>query len=77
MKLVRFIKLCLSETYSKVRTGKNLSDALPIQNGLKQGDFIAISFQLCFRICHWEGPIKSGGTGDEWNISAPGICRQW
>jgi hypothetical protein len=31
--------LCLNETYSKVRIGKqNLSDKFPIQNGLKQGD---------------------------------------
>jgi hypothetical protein len=26
------------KSYSKVRTSKNLSDALHIQNGLKQGD---------------------------------------
>jgi hypothetical protein len=35
-KLVRLIKMCLNETYGKVRAGKLLSDALPIQNGLKQ-----------------------------------------
>jgi hypothetical protein len=44
MKLVRFIKMCLIETYSKVCTGKHLSDSFPIQNGLKQGD--ALSPQL-------------------------------
>jgi hypothetical protein len=37
-KLVRLIKMCLNETYSKVRIGKLLSDKFPIQNGLKQGD---------------------------------------
>jgi hypothetical protein len=36
-KLVRLIKICLNETYSKVHIGKHLSDKLPIQNGLKQG----------------------------------------
>jgi hypothetical protein len=35
MKLVR---LCLDETYTKVQTDKHLSDVLPLQNGLKQGD---------------------------------------
>jgi hypothetical protein len=35
MKLVRLIKLCLTETYSRVRVGKNLSDMFPIRNGLK------------------------------------------
>jgi hypothetical protein len=37
-KLVRLIKMCLNETYSKVRIGKLLSDTFPIQNRLKQGD---------------------------------------
>jgi hypothetical protein len=38
MKVVRFFKMCLNKTYSKVRTGKHLSDSFPIQNGLKLGD---------------------------------------
>jgi sorting nexin-29 len=37
-KLVRLIKMCLNETYSKVCIGKLLSDKFPIQNGIKQGD---------------------------------------
>jgi hypothetical protein len=41
MKLVRLIKMCLNETYSKVRIGKHLSDSFSIQNGLKQGDAIS------------------------------------
>jgi len=40
MKLVRPIKMCLTETYSRVQEGKNLSDMFPIKNGLKQGDAI-------------------------------------
>jgi len=36
MKLERIIKMCLTETYSTVRVGKNLSDLLPIKSGLKQ-----------------------------------------
>jgi len=38
MELVRLIKMCLTETYNKVRVGMNLSDMFPIRNGLKQGD---------------------------------------
>jgi hypothetical protein len=38
LKLVRLIKMCLNETYSRVRVGKHLSDRFPIKNGLKQGD---------------------------------------
>jgi len=30
MKLVRLIKMCLNETFSRVRVGKNLSDILPL-----------------------------------------------
>ena len=37
-KLVRLIKMCLTETYSRVRVGKNLSEMFPIRNGLKPGD---------------------------------------
>jgi hypothetical protein len=38
MKLVRLIKMCLNETYSRVQVGKNLSDMFHIGHGLKQGD---------------------------------------
>jgi len=37
-KLVRLIKMCLTETYSRARVGKNLSDMFPIRNDLKEGD---------------------------------------
>jgi hypothetical protein len=37
-KLVRLIKMCLNEVYSKICVGKHLSGAFPIQNCLKQGD---------------------------------------
>jgi hypothetical protein len=40
-KLVRLIKMCLNETYSKVRVGNLLSDKFPTQNGLKQGDALS------------------------------------
>jgi len=40
-KLVRLIKICLNETYSRVWVGKNLSDMFPIRNGLKQGDALS------------------------------------
>jgi hypothetical protein len=41
MKLLRLIKMCLNETYSRVWIGKHLSDTFPIQNGLKQGDALS------------------------------------
>jgi len=40
-KLVRLIKMSLTETYSRVRVGKNVSDRFPFRNGLKQGDALS------------------------------------
>jgi hypothetical protein len=34
--LVRVIKMCLTETYSRVRVGKYLSEMFPIRNDLKE-----------------------------------------
>jgi hypothetical protein len=36
--------MCLNETYSTVRIGKNQSDKFPLQNGLKQGDALSPLF---------------------------------
>jgi hypothetical protein len=38
MKLVRLIKMCSYVICKTFSISKNLSDASPIQNGLKQGD---------------------------------------
>ncbi|KAJ4429592.1 hypothetical protein ANN_21777 [Periplaneta americana] len=40
-KLVRLIKMCRSETYSRVRIGQFLPDAFPIHCGLKHGDALS------------------------------------
>jgi hypothetical protein len=34
-KLVRLIKMSLTETFSRVRVGENVPDRFPIRNGLK------------------------------------------
>jgi hypothetical protein len=54
MKLVRLIKMCLNETYSKVHIGKHLSDrklSYPEWSKTRKCS-IATAFQLCIRICH-------------------------
>jgi len=38
MKLMEIIKMCLNETCSRIRAGKNLSDIYPIKNILRKGD---------------------------------------
>jgi len=40
-KLIRLIEMCLTETYSRVRVGKNLYDMFHIRNDLKQGDALS------------------------------------
>jgi len=42
MKLFRPIKVCLNETYCKVRIVKNLSGAFLIQNSVKQGGALSL-----------------------------------
>ena len=44
MKLVRLIKMCLNEIYSRFRVGKYLSDIFPVKNGLKQD----MLYRYCF-----------------------------
>jgi len=53
MKLVRLIKMCLNEAYSRVWVGKHLFDMFPSKNGLK----LEILYYLCFstllyNVCH-------------------------
>ena len=45
--------MSLTETYSRVRVGKNVSDRFPISNGLKQGDALSpllFKFALVYAI---------------------------
>jgi hypothetical protein len=41
MKLVRLIEICLNETCSRVRVGKNLPGMFPIRNSFKEGDALS------------------------------------
>jgi hypothetical protein len=73
-KLVGLIKICLNETYSRVRIGKSLSDKFTVQNGLKQGDALSplfFNFALEYAIRRVQ---ETGRTKTEWNTSVSSLC---
>jgi len=41
MKMVKLMKICRNETYSRVHIGKYLSGMFPFRRGLKQGDTLS------------------------------------
>jgi hypothetical protein len=65
MKAVRLTKMCSKETYSKVRTGKHLCDAFPVQKGLKQGDALSpFLFNSAFEYANRK--VQGNQEGLEW-----------
>jgi len=53
IKLVRLVKVCLTESYSRVQVGKKLPHTFPVRNVLKQGDALSLllfSFALGYAI---------------------------
>ena len=62
MKLVRLTKMCPTETYSRVRVGKNLSDIFPVRNGLKQGyDLSPLLFNFALEYATRSGQVDLDG----------------
>jgi hypothetical protein len=68
IKLVKIIKICMTETYSRVRVGKNLSDMFPFRNDLKQG--LALSVLLLnFALQHAIRRIQVNQSGLKLNCT--------
>ena len=63
MKLVMLINMYLTETYSRFRVGKNLSDIFPTRNGLKQGDdaLLPLVFDFALKYAIRRVQVKKDG----------------
>jgi len=60
-KLVRLIKMSLTETYSRVRVGKNVSDRFPIRSGLKRDALSPMLFNFPLECAIRRVQVKQDG----------------
>jgi hypothetical protein len=72
-KLVRLIKICLNETYSKIRVGKICLINFLFRMGRNKKILYCHCFEFCFRICRQESPRKLSRFGIEWGTSVTGL----
>jgi hypothetical protein len=66
IKLVRLVKICLNENYTKVHIGKRRSETFPIQNGLKQGDELPL-LHFNFALEHSIRKVQENQMGMKFN----------
>ena len=70
MKLVRPIRICMNETYSRVRVNKYLTDTFDIMNSLKKGDALSpLLLNFALKYAFMRVQINQDGLKLSGNIS--------
>ena len=62
MKLIWLIKMCLRETYRRVRVAKHFFDVFRVRNGLKQGNALSpLLFNFALEYVIWRVRVNQDG----------------
>jgi len=73
-KILKLMKICLNETYTRIRLGKHLCNIISYYEWFEtRKGFISIAFIICFRVHHLESSGKKGWLEIKWHKNVFGL----